>query len=78
MVHSFDFYEMNQEVKMGLYDTLGLDKNVDRNSFTKEQAAQIFEKAAKDVQSGAVSAEMVEKLLDAGFNILKIFAATQA
>lgn len=78
MSHSFNFYEMNQEAKMGLYDNLNLDKNVDRNSFTKEQAAQIFEKAARDVQSGAVSADMIEKLLDAGFNILKIFAATQA
>jgi len=58
---------------VGVYDDLDLDPNVDRNCFTVEQAAKTFEKAAEAVKSG--NAELVEKLMDAGFDVLKIVAA---
>ena len=57
---------------MGVYDEFKLDKNIDRNSFTKEHAAAVFQKAAEAVQSGKANAEMVEKLVSAGFDILKL------
>lgn len=61
---------------MGLYDELGLDPNMDRNSFTKEDAAKAFEKAAQDLRSGVGLDETVDKLLDMGFAILKIISGT--
>jgi hypothetical protein len=57
---------------MGIYEDIGLDPNVNRNSFTVDDAAAIFKKAAKAVKSK--DAEMVKKLLDAGFDLLKIIA----
>jgi len=61
---------------MGIYDDLKLDKDVDRNSFTPQQAAQIFAKAAADVKSD-LPVEVINKLLDVGFQVLRIFAASQ-
>jgi len=58
---------------MGIYDDLGLDPNVDRNSFTVEQAAAVFKKASEAVKGG--DAQIVKQLMDAGFNILKLVAA---
>lgn len=57
---------------MGVYDDLGLDPNIDRSDFTVAQAAEVFKKAAEAVKSN--NAELVKKLMDAGFDILKIVA----
>jgi exonuclease VII small subunit len=59
---------------MGIYDDLGLNKDVARNDFTKEEAVKVFEKAIEELNSGSAAAETVEKILDAGFDILKIAA----
>ncbi len=57
---------------MGVYDDLGLDPNTDRNDFTVEQAAVVFKKASEAVNSS--DTELVKKLMDAGFDILKLVA----
>ena len=57
---------------MGLYGDMGLDPSIDRNSFTKEEAVKVFEKAIEEINSGSATTEFVDKLLDAGFDILKI------
>lgn len=62
---------------MGIYDDLKLDKTIDRNSFTPKQAAEVFAKAAAEVKSD-LPVEIIDKLLDAGFLVLRIFAASQA
>jgi len=49
----------------------GLDHNVNRNSFTKEDAVKIFTEAAEQVQSSATAAKLVSQLLDVGFVLLK-------
>ena len=57
---------------MGVYEDLGLDPNIDRNDFTVDQAAEVFKKASEAVKGS--DAEIVKKLMDAGFNILKLVA----
>jgi hypothetical protein len=59
---------------MGLYDELGLDPNIDRNSFTKEQAAQVFEKAAKEMSKGDLPATVLDALVNTGFHLLQMLA----
>lgn len=56
---------------MGI-DDIGLDDTIDRNDFTVEQAAEVFKKASEAVKSS--DGELVKKLMDAGFNILKLVA----
>ncbi len=56
---------------MGI-DDIGLDDTIDRNDFTIEQAAEVFKKASEAVSSN--NTELVKKLMDAGFNILKLVA----
>ena len=63
-----------KESAMGLYNDMGLDSNIDRNSFTKEDAAKVFEMAFEKIKSGEATAEFLDELLDAGFNVLRILA----
>ena len=56
---------------MGI-DDIDLDDTIDRNDFTVEQAAEVFQKAAKAVKGSDV--ELAKKLMDAGFSILKLVA----
>lgn len=55
---------------MGVYDEFGLDANIDKNSFTAEHAAMVFNKAAEAVKTG--DSEIVDKLLNAGFKLLPV------
>jgi hypothetical protein len=50
-----------------------LDDTIDRNSFTVEQAAEVFKKAAEAVKTS--DGETLKKLMDAGFDILKFILA---
>jgi hypothetical protein len=50
----------------------GLDASVDRNSFTKEDAIKVFQKAIEDLQAGHSAAETVTKILDTAFDILPL------
>lgn len=59
---------------MGLYEDTGLDPKVDRNSFTKEYAAKVFSEAIESLKSGAVAADVLTKLLDAGYTVLQILS----
>lgn len=57
---------------MGIND-IGLDDTIDRNDFTAEQAAEVFKKASEAVKGN--DADLVRKLMDAGFDILKLVAS---
>lgn len=59
---------------MGLFDKLGLDKKVDLNSFTAEDAAKVFEEAAAKLRNSRTSKDTVQTLLSSGFTVLKILA----
>ena len=56
---------------MGI-DNIDLDDTIDRNDFTVEQAAEVFKKASEAVKGS--DGELIKKLMDAGFNILKLVA----
>ena len=56
---------------MGI-DDIGLDDTIDRNDFTVEQAAEVFKKASEAVKSS--DGELLKKLMDVGFDILKLVA----
>jgi len=57
---------------VGIND-IGLDDTIDRNDFTAEQAAEVFKKASEAVKGN--DADLVRKLMDAGFDILKLVAS---
>jgi hypothetical protein len=57
---------------MGVYDEFDIDDTINRNDFTVEQAAAVFKKAQEAVKSS--DSELVKKLMDAGFSILKLVA----
>jgi hypothetical protein len=59
---------------MGLIEDLGIDPGVNENSFTAEDAAKVFERAAEAVKSGTTVNEVMDALLKAGLGILKILA----
>lgn len=76
MVQSFDFlgYQYKKEKKMSIFEEGGLDPNIDRNDFTKEDAVKVFEKAIEELNSSSATADTVEKILDGAFDVLKIIA----
>lgn len=57
---------------MGLIDDLGIDPGADENSFTMEDAAKVFERAAEACRSGVTVTEITDALLKAGLGVLKI------
>jgi hypothetical protein len=59
---------------MGLYDKLGLDKKVDLNSFSAEDAAKVFEEAAAKLRNSRATKETIQTLTSAGFTVLKVLA----
>jgi hypothetical protein len=63
-----------EENVMSLFEEGGLDPDIDRNDFTKEDAVKVFEEAIEKLQSGSETAETVEKILDGAFDVLKIIS----
>jgi len=59
---------------MGLYDKLGLDKKVDLNSFSAEDAAKVFEEAASKLRNSRATKETIQTLTATGFTVLKVLA----
>lgn len=60
---------------MSLHEDLGLDPKVDKNSFTMEQAATVYEQAAKAIREGNATAEFLDQLKDIGFQLLPVVIA---
>jgi hypothetical protein len=59
---------------MGIYDQLGLDKKVDLNSFSADDAAKVFEEAAAKLRNSKATKETIQTLTAAGFTVLKILS----
>lgn len=57
---------------MGVYDNMNLDPNVDENSFTKDDAAKVFKKAAEILEKRSATSDVADSLVRVGYKILKI------